>query len=549
MNRRRLAALAATLLLVIAPLARAEEATVVASRIAAVTVYEDRALVTRTSALELGAGTSRIVLEHLPAGLDGPSLRARAQGAQVLGVEIEAVFLERENSEALRRAQDALQDARRAARDAERDNADALNRWEVLRSISAKSADGASRELGRGGGPDVKALEKLLDFIEERSVNARRDVARSESALAAAERAVETATHRVGELQGAGAREERRAVVTLRTATEGETTLEVSYLIHGASWRPVYALRVAADFRTALLELGAEVQQRTGEDWSDVQLELTTARPAAGAAPPEPTPWRIDLPRALAQRGVVAGEARAPRAAASLDDAPAADAKRLEMIVNRSGLVVAFGAHRAETVKSGARPARVSLGQFELEPEVVWTVFPRATSDVFAQAEFTNTTGSALPAGEARVFVGPDYVGPLTLADWGLDEEVRVGLGVDRQVVAEREELERGRETEGLFSKDTVHTRRYRITVKNHRARKITARIIDQIPVSGDEDLEVELTESSLAQAKLPQRDAENNAARGVLEWRQNVTAGGTLDLRFAFEVRHPKDQPVSGLD
>jgi uncharacterized protein (TIGR02231 family) len=553
MHRLPIAPLAVALVLCVAPLARAQDERVIASDIDAVTVYEDRALVTRTASLDLAAGTSRVVIEHLPAGLDGPSLRARCRGAQVLGVETEVVHLEKENSEALLAAKDALVAAQRRLRDTEAELEDAGQRWHVLQTIQAKAADDASRDLGQGTGPDVKSIEKLLDFVEQRTKKAREDMASAETKVDAAKEAMNAAARRVAELQGAGARVEQRAFVTLRATAEGSSALELSYLIHGAGWRPVYALRVDADFGTALLELGAEVQQRTGENWGDVNLELTTARPSAGAAPPEPDPWRIGLPQPEADRGMVAPAARAPRKAArfadEMDDAPEMEERMLELAVVRSGLVVAFAAHRRETVRSGARPARVSLGSFELEPEVVWTVFPRETADVFVQAKVKNTVGSPLPSGEARVFVGPDYVGPMHLADWAMEEELRVGLGVDRQVTAEREDLERGRETEGLFSKETVHTRRYRITVKNHRSRDITARIVDQIPVSGDEDLTVKITESNLPQAALPEREAETNKARGVLVWRQPVTAGAELDLRFAFEIRHPKDEIPWGLE
>jgi len=542
------AALTAALFAAVAPIARAEEfEAVAASRIDAVTVYEDRALVTRGATLTLVKGVTRVSIENLPAGLDATSLRARATGAQVLGVEVEAVHLEKENSEALRTARGARRKASSVHRDAEIQLDEATASWDTLTSIRAVTAKQASEALG-GAGLDTERIGQMLDFIAERSAAARRLVIEGEERVAQAKEAVDAAARRVAELAGAGAREERRAIVTLRAASDDDTGLELSYLIAGASWRPVYALRVDADFGGALLELGAEVQQATGEDWTGVNLELTTARPSAGAAPPEPVAWRVH-PERPDNEGMSAGRAR--RAVAMKAEAReyADAAPTLEVRVARSGLVVAFAAHRKESVASGARPARISLGQFDLDPEIVWSVFPRANTDVFVTAQVTNTTKTPLPAGEARVFVGPDYVGPLTLADWGIDQEIRVGLGVDRQVEAERTEVARNRETEGLFSKDTVHTRRYRITVKNHRTRSIKTRIVDQIPVSSDEDIVVKLTESSRKQATLPARKQETNAATGVLEWHAAVAAGASLDVYFAFEVRYPKALRVSGLE
>ena len=78
--------------------------------------------------------------------------------------------------------------------------------------------------------------------------------------------------------------------------------------------------------------------------------------------------------------------------------------------------------------------------------------------------------------------------------------------------------------------------------------RPIDVRLLDQLPVSNDEDLGVKMTETNLALATLPPRDAETNQARGVLEWRFALAAKGTVDVKFAFEVRHPKGRDVWGL-
>jgi uncharacterized protein (TIGR02231 family) len=216
--------------------------------------------------------------------------------------------------------------------------------------------------------------------------------------------------------------------------------------------------------------------------------------------------------------------------------------------VRRSGLVVAFQSQLAESIASDGQPSRVSLARFDMKPDVRWTAFPRVTDKVFVTAKMTNAAGSALPAGEMRVFVGPDFVGPMALADWGAGKEIEVGLGVDREVEAEREKLSDERSTEGLFSKDTVYAREFRVTVRNHRAGPIAVRLLDQLPVSNDEDLRVTMSSSSLAQATLPDRDAETNKARGVLEWHFPVAAQKDREVKFAFEVRHPRSRDMVGL-
>lgn len=520
----------------------------VASKIARVTVYEDRALVERTATVTLPAGTTRLVFRGLPAGVDATALRARSPQAKVLGADVETVPLASEALPAAEAARKEWDLARRVLSLAKMDLDDAKDAWDRLKSVRA-SALGTGAD-GLGGAPlDAKSVERMLDLVEEQGRKARRTIIDAETAHEQARSAEDAARRRFEQMSAAAQRSETRAIVTVTAAEPAEASISLSYLLGNAGWTPAYDLRVNEDFGGMTLEMHALVRQATGEDWRDVAMELTTAQPSAGAAPPEPSPWTIDLLREP-RDGAVSKRA-APGLAAPLMDAAEEKSKDagFEAPVRRSGVTVAFGAALPATVAPDGKPVRVALGRFEMKPDVRWTAFPRATDKVFVTAKTRNTLGTALPGGEARVFVGPDFVGAMALEDWGQEKEIDVGLGADREVEVARESLKHERSTEGVFSKDTVHARSWRITVKNHRDRGIDLRLLDQVPVSRDEDLKVEITENSHALATLPAREAEDNKARGVLEWRLPVAQRGEADVRFSFKVTHPRDRTVLGMD
>jgi uncharacterized protein (TIGR02231 family) len=548
-------ALAAALVLVVAPATlAAEPARSVEARIGSVTVYEDRALVTRAAKASLPQGVTRLAIEHLPPGLDPAAVRARCGAARVLGVDLETVHLAREGREELQKAMAAYEAASRKLAAADMELAEAKDRWELLRSMRAKTAEAGERALG-GGAADVKTMENVLELVAKQGADARRAVLNATDAVTVARGDAEAARRRVEELRTGSDRTESRDVVTLDAdAAAADADLSVQYMVAGASWQPVYDLRVDDDFGASSLGLGAIVVQRTGEDWNGVALELTTAQPSAGAAPPEPHRWSIWLPQpervAYASKAKEDGGAGPPQGVVAVADAATAELseKAFSPLLRRTGLVVAFRSQLKESIASDGQPSRVALARFDLTPDVRWTAFPRVTDKVFVTAKMTNTSKVALPAGECRVFVGADFVGPMQLADWGQDKEIDVGLGVDREVEAEREKLKDERSTEGLFSKDTVYARQFRITVRNHRDKAIQVRLLDQVPVSNDEDLTVTVTDPSRAFATLPPRDEETNKARGVLEWRFPVASHGTEELRFGFEVRHPKGRQMGGL-
>jgi hypothetical protein len=86
-------------------------------------------------------------------------------------------------------------------------------------------------------------------------------------------------------------------------------SLEISYAVPGAQWKPVYKLYLSDDFSKAKLVMGAQVAQRSGEDWPDVALRFSAAsfhritqlpelpsRRIGRAQPPRPKSYRDKLP-------------------------------------------------------------------------------------------------------------------------------------------------------------------------------------------------------------------------------------------------------------
>ena len=91
----------------------------------------------------------------------------------------------------------------------------------------------------------------------------------------------------------------------------GELSVELSYVVSNAEWKPIYDLRLVEEESGSQCEVTylAQVAQVTGESWEGVQLALSTARPASSRTLPELQPWYVRPP---------APPAPMPRAAAPM---------------------------------------------------------------------------------------------------------------------------------------------------------------------------------------------------------------------------------------
>ncbi|HLQ76727.1 MAG TPA: DUF4140 domain-containing protein, partial [Terriglobia bacterium] len=89
------------------------------SRISAVTVYADRAIVTRTSSSELTAGEHVLAFENLPTALADQSLQASGfgvPGATILDVTAQNIFVETTANERVKALEDQIKSLQKQRR-------------------------------------------------------------------------------------------------------------------------------------------------------------------------------------------------------------------------------------------------------------------------------------------------------------------------------------------------------------------------------------------------------------------------------------------------
>lgn len=93
---------------------------------------------------------------------------------------------------------------------------------------------------------------------------------------------------------------ELRYVATIDLAPGAEppepgqsVTLEIRYQVTGVRWAPTYTLRLNADYTQGFLELRALLAQWTGEDWSNVNMVVSTAVPQQWTELPQLQALRI----------------------------------------------------------------------------------------------------------------------------------------------------------------------------------------------------------------------------------------------------------------
>ena len=524
--------------------------------IVAVTVYADRARVTRRGTVHLAPGEQTVALTTLPTTLDEDSVRAGGRGANVriLGVEVTTQFVPHppEPDQAELRAQlEALQESDQALQD--EDTGDGT-RLAYLQGLRDSSSSNLARAFARGqaGLDSIQTLAQYLTQEAAEILTRKRERAKQRRDLARELEALQSRLKQVGK----GNPQQRREIhVALEAAAETDLELEISYMVRGASWAPLYDVRLVDT--TVTVTYLAGVRQQSGEDWPAVELALSTARPAASATIPELQPWYVDVYRPLPPpMPRMAMPAAAPMQAASGGGAardemraqttelgalppPPPPADVAQAAIENSGAALTYRVARPVAVPSDGSPHKTTITVLDLGANLDYVTLPKLAEEAYLRATIKNTSPFTFLAGTANIFQGNDFVAATRLDLVVPNEEFEVQLGTDDRIKVKRELTERATSKALLGNtRRTVYS--YTITLTNNLDRPARVTVFDQVPVSRHEEVKIKLQEAAPA----PTEQTDLN----ILKWVLTVAPQAKQTIAYTFSLEQPRNLTLTGI-
>ena len=524
----------------------------VSPRITAVIVYPDRAMTTRSANLSLKPGSYVVVLDGLPALIQDDSVRVSGKGsavATIMGLEVKRSFVEQVPEKRAKELEDEILALERKIGSLDAKKVSLAAQKGFIDSIKVAWGDRISKELALGK-PTSAELNEALTFVGSgvtRVEEQTRDLDIEKKQL---KDRIDALRWQRDESIGSRRMETKSVEVIIDVASGGSLTLDLNSVTPKAGWEPSYDVRLAADGKSAELTFRALVRQQTGEDWRDVDLSLSTSRPAIGGTPPELFPWRISLYRpqppmpmpvmAPAPRSVYQKAARA----SSMDDAeilPAeAQAPALyatAQVAEEQTSVTFLIPRKVDIPSDGTRHGSV-VAMENLPLSLEFLAVPKLAPNVYLKSEIVNRAPFPLLAGRVNIFIGGNFSGSSQLKKVAAGEKFDLYFGTDDQVTVKREELKVHKEA-GLFGKNRM-AYRYRIEVQNFRKEPQTIIVRDQLPLAGDDEITIALDNPGLKPDEI-----KND---GVLTWKLLVKPGEKQEIGFGIIIDYPKDREIRGL-
>lgn len=542
----------------------------VSSKIRKVTVYSDRALVSREATIKVTTTPTVFAFKHLPGWVDDGSVRAATTAGRIIDVRVGRSYLAQATEKSYRKAEEharALAE-RLVALDDELAVLDAQTKQ--VEDIKAFSLDKLNKDVVTGsvtlpssvtipGSVGVTTYAAVVDFIASKM----REIAKGRRAVSAERKKlapkVEASNRRLDDLRGLTQLEETKVFVTVQGASPGVGQLQLSYLLPGATWEASHELRASgSDAKSAEITSFAVVTQASGEDWDNAELTFSTQSSTAAVRIPElealtlgdspATTQSMERRSASFRRAETAFRGqnrlwnkRVQRSVGSshFEKTYKTNFEYLQVIQSKTvqlfqslqqrGTTSQFKAMSTTKVRADGRSVRVPLGRATLKAKKAVVAAPEQSLNAAQTLEMLNSSGQSLLPGTVALYQAGAFLGMTNLDFVAEGEQFAVFLSVADQLKLSRV-LDKKRSA--LVRKQRTQMQlAFVVTVENLSAKAMSLNLADRIPVSEDKDIVI---------SGVKIRPGVKPDSKGILRWPLTLQPKEKRKFEIQYQIEYP---------
>lgn len=503
------------------------------------TVYAQGALVSRNTTVDLPAGQHVIELRNMD-----PDLSLDAMDIAVTGATITARSWTQRPNTPYRAPRTPEWLAAKANLDSAADALATLDDRIALALASAQAAqdqiqflngltvpdDAATnvdtlRAIGQLIARDGTAARAAMRAAEAEARMLRRDRPDLEFAVAQAQAALEAVTPT----------NDAPATLTLNVTVPQDVSadLNVAYLTGGVSWAPVYDINLTDEANLSIAR-SAVISQFTNEDWTDIQLTLSTLDPFAQSRPSTLRPQRRRIEDPVQQTRELS-RLQADSALGVIEPIIEAPVIVEEATASFDGIGVTYTLPSPVTIRARSEDLQIALDTLNMDATLTARAIPRFDDTAFRLASITNTSPEILLPGRALLYVDGQLVGTTEVDALPPNAETELFFGRIDGLRLTRTVLDRNEGDRGIITRSNEETEDIRIDVENLTDRAWDVSVRDAVPFSEQEDLVV-----TWSARPAPNNDAVDDQ-RGILEWQLSLAPGASGTIAVETTLTWPE--------
>lgn len=504
-----------------------------------VTVYRAGARLTYETKVEINKETKEIVLSPLPSGLDPMSLQVAIKGEfELISASTRTDFLySTVKPDFMKKLEDSV------------DMVASKLAWNIQMKQELEAEESllkANFDLGTKNGVSFTPSEvlNLASMYRTKSLEIRKSIL----TIAAEDKQLNLLKSKLDKQLDDYKQKYQSPVseVVLQIDAKSNSTgsVKLNFIVNEAGWSPVYDMKSEGINKPVQLVYKSQVYQQTGFDWSNAQLIISTGNPQRNNSRPILSPLYIDYRQYYAYKKAMVQTAgkmqmmesnimavsedlkeRAYNEPASVTNGPT------DVMVNMEYEVKGY-----QNVPADGKEHTFIIDKYELPVSYSYHTVPKLDNGVFLLAKVIDWSKYNLIAATANIFFEGAYVGQSAIDPSTTADTLLLSFGRDDRVNVKYQKLNELCETKWLGA-NKKETRVYEVTIRNNKSTAIEIETIDQLPISRQDDIKVEIENIS---------GADYNLDSGRLLWKQSIQPGQVQKIRFTYTVKYPKDKDVA---
>jgi uncharacterized protein (TIGR02231 family) len=513
-----------------------------------VIVYSDRALVTRNFKVNLKPGKHTLRFTNGNADLDPNSLRAESKNklTTIIGIQSFLEMAKESNSQELRKLEVEIRKLENQENSMKLANMrlqkDLTGIQEYSQFLTFYISEASVQDGSENGN-----WNEGLKVLSKRRKDTKTKIQSIDSELVLIKKKLDSLKKKLDKIQSKSNKSYRVIEVSLQTSQEVNSNVNFSYMVPNAGWNVSYGMHLNKNNQVRI-EYYGNIKQETGEDWNDVNLYLSTAKPSLGGKRSPLQPLKIFVNNISTHENFVQSEKMsemmmADDAEETLPTSGVADGSSTPTTetggfsgVKSFGESLQFRIPKKVTIPTEKRTQKVTIAEFDEKiSDNSFKIFPTIQLASYRAITSKNSRSFPMLPGSINLFRDSGFIGSSFIKYTPAGQDFNIGFGIDESIRVNRDIKTFREETGALRSGQYFHTHtNVEINNQSDESRKVI--IYDRIPVSEVSEIKVEILGETTQGYK--------EERKGILKWEKTLPPRSKSNIELHYRVRTPEDFP-----
>jgi len=348
---------------------------------------------------------------------------------------------------------------------------------------------------------------------------------------------------------------EKRIFLNIFSSKDKKVELNFTYFVPNTYWLMRYDIRADEKNKKINMIIHGKIYQKSGEDWKNVELTLSTGSPISSISPPTLSYWFLDIKKQNRYPNKSNYDKRIRKKYSKKFESGAPISKN--DAIPQSSIKQKFSSFEInfplkQTILSSNKYQKKYVKEFKLKGkdnlEFYYQVIPEKSNKAYLRVKTKNITSIPWLAGKAQLFLNKEFMGKTFISYTPINKKRDLVLGIEKRIEVKKRLLKKYENKSGIFGGNRQIRYSYQVTVLNQMDKKCKISLKDILPISRNSKIKVEIENLNFPYIKNKKTINSTEYKAGIKKWNFLLKPSMTRKINYDIVVTFNKELKINGL-